>query len=65
MYHELIILHLHYLIEHIHTVRSDFKEQITIWGHDIIGSFHLLTVTLKWVRTVLLGKYKHSSHTRL
>ena len=57
MYQALIILHLHSLIKHLDTARPDFKEQITIYDHDTIGSFHLLTVTLKWVRIVLLEKY--------
>ena len=65
MHHGLIILHLHRLIEHLHMAHSDFKEQITICDHDTTGSFDLLTVTLKWVRTVLLGKYKYSSDARL
>ena len=43
MYCGLIIRHLHSLMEHFHTVRSEFKEQITISDQDTIGSFHLLT----------------------
>ena len=58
------ILQLHNLIEHLHAVRSNFKEQNTICDDDTICSFHLLTMTLKWARTVLLEKYKYPSHTR-
>ena len=35
-------------------MHSNLKEQISIFDHDTIGSFHFLTVTLKWAKTVLL-----------
>ena len=63
MYHGAIILLPHRRIKHLRTVYPDSKEQITIWDHSTIGLFHLLTLTLKWVRQVLLEKYKYFLHT--
>ena len=60
MYHGAIIMHPHKWIKHLHTVRSEFKKQIKICDHGTVGSFHLLTLTWNWVRTVLLEKYKYS-----
>ena len=65
MYHGIIILRPHRRIKPLHTVRSDFKEQITTCDHDTIGLFPLLTLTSKWTRAVLLEKCKYSLHTRL
>ena len=55
----------HRRIKHLRTFHADFKKQITICNHGTIGLFHLLTLTSKWIRPMLLKKYKYSLNTRL